>query len=542
MNSDSPIPPGDQPQPAAIDCGESTLGDWRYWCRRLLLCNPFYLCSAAFLLFGVNRLSLDPDFLGGEMPKLIFNFSALQSYGVLLVGTAILLARRRVLYDSALLVVMDHGLALVPFILISQAALIDRSLAWTLSLAGGVAALARAAVVRRFYSRFNLPLIALLFGLIILGANVALPLFFRSVVSATTVVDWPGPNRFIWLVLLPLLTVGANLLPRPERYCGLNPERPWLPLFIYGLWIAGSGVHVWCLGYLAKIELTGTLLAPTATVIAWTLWNRRTDFVEYPPLRWERCWLATTFVAPLLAAGERPVLFVLVGINSVFYAALWLRRHPLGAFASRLLQLSLVVLLAAVPDEWLAASRVEWGHSQLVMAAGFAWLLWRTLRSTNPRLGLVTGLALVVGIGSLPNSDWPVALEIGLAFVLTHSVRWRDEHHAGAALVRGLIAGAWAVHALLWTQEGDGTAMLTATSCAAVVSGAWACVRGWRRGLGFLVLPVSSAMAASSGPFNWMLKHGAPGLIALVASLVLFAIGTWVAWHRRNGVRETARS
>jgi hypothetical protein len=32
--------------------------DWRHWARRLLVCNPFFLCSAALLLFGVNRLSL----------------------------------------------------------------------------------------------------------------------------------------------------------------------------------------------------------------------------------------------------------------------------------------------------------------------------------------------------------------------------------------------------------------------------------------------------------------------------------------------------
>ncbi len=56
-----------------------------YWTKRLQAGNPFYLISAALLLFGINRLSVDPSFLGAELPNLIFNFSALQIYEVLLV-------------------------------------------------------------------------------------------------------------------------------------------------------------------------------------------------------------------------------------------------------------------------------------------------------------------------------------------------------------------------------------------------------------------------------------------------------------------------
>jgi hypothetical protein len=59
--------------------------DWRHWVRRLLICNPFFLCSAALLLFGVNRLSNDPNFLGDEIHNLLFNFFALQFYEVLVV-------------------------------------------------------------------------------------------------------------------------------------------------------------------------------------------------------------------------------------------------------------------------------------------------------------------------------------------------------------------------------------------------------------------------------------------------------------------------
>ena len=46
---------------------------------------------------------------------------------MLLVTTAIVLARRRIWYDSTLLVGLENLLVFVPFILISQAALIDQN-------------------------------------------------------------------------------------------------------------------------------------------------------------------------------------------------------------------------------------------------------------------------------------------------------------------------------------------------------------------------------------------------------------------------------
>ena len=60
-------PSEDSSAPAAV---EARGVDWRYWARRLLVCNPFFLCSAALLLFGVNRLSLDPNFLGDDRANL----------------------------------------------------------------------------------------------------------------------------------------------------------------------------------------------------------------------------------------------------------------------------------------------------------------------------------------------------------------------------------------------------------------------------------------------------------------------------------------
>src|SRR5258705_7690670 len=96
------------------------------WLRWIIARNPFYLLSAALLLFGVNRLSIDPGFIPGEESNLVFNFCALQVYEFLLVLVAIFLARRLIWYDSTLLIAIENGLVLVPCLLITHGTLIGR--------------------------------------------------------------------------------------------------------------------------------------------------------------------------------------------------------------------------------------------------------------------------------------------------------------------------------------------------------------------------------------------------------------------------------
>src|SRR5437867_848658 len=97
--------------------------------RRFLSCNPLYLVSAGLLLYGINRLSSGPPVAGAEPAQITFNFAALFLYEVLLVWTAIVLARRAIWYDSLLLVGLENLFVLVPFSLVSRAAQLDEPLA-----------------------------------------------------------------------------------------------------------------------------------------------------------------------------------------------------------------------------------------------------------------------------------------------------------------------------------------------------------------------------------------------------------------------------
>src|SRR5271170_7275225 len=96
-----------------------TRGDVARWVRQALARNPFYIISAALLLLSMRLLSGDSRIFTQETPQLLFNFSSFQVYELLLVGTAIVLARRKIWYDSGLLVGVETLFVFVPFILVS---------------------------------------------------------------------------------------------------------------------------------------------------------------------------------------------------------------------------------------------------------------------------------------------------------------------------------------------------------------------------------------------------------------------------------------
>src|SRR5579863_9008412 len=121
----------------------STSKPLSWWLRKFFACNPFYLVSAALLLYGCYSVSVDGTFVNRETARLIFSFSSVQLYEILLVVVAIFLARRCLWYDSTLLVGLENLLVFVPFILISQAALTGASMAQGICITAAGLALLR---------------------------------------------------------------------------------------------------------------------------------------------------------------------------------------------------------------------------------------------------------------------------------------------------------------------------------------------------------------------------------------------------------------
>src|SRR5262245_1606900 len=171
----------DTPIPAATPTMDWTL--CRFWLRRLLVGNPFYLASAAFLLYGIYRISLDQNFTDKEMSQLVFNFTALQVYEGLLTMTALFLARRRIWYDSTLLVVIEAAFVLIPFLLVIQAILLSNSVAYLMCGLTLLLAAVKCSGLKRFYPELNFPPALLGIGAVIGVVNCVLPLQFKSLLD-----------------------------------------------------------------------------------------------------------------------------------------------------------------------------------------------------------------------------------------------------------------------------------------------------------------------------------------------------------------------
>ncbi len=533
----SPTTPPVTPPPFPL---EENHVPWRDWARRLLVCNPFFLCSAALLLFALNRLSVDPEFLEREESKLLFNFTAIQLYQFLVVGTALVLARRRIWYDSALLVAVENGLAIVPFMLVSQAAMIDRSLGAVFVSIGTILTMLRVFAVRRGFPTFNLPGRLLLVGTVILAVNVALPLRLQAVVRATTVLDWEPYNAVFWQYVLPVLVALVNLLNRPKRYGGLDPERHWLPIFLVALWLAATALHGWSCAYIGKQTVTTAMLAPLSWIMAWTLWNRLTDFVETPAAQLQGAAFLLPLSSPWLAIPN-PALFAgLMAANAMVYGAAAFLNPARKSVALPAAYAASILCIAGLPMSLVTSvitisSRAEWIG---LLVGGLVTVA--SLRKFVPLRAVLGGICVGIGAGRLvPGMDGNLALQAAGLFVVLHSLLWIDTKTSSfdthVARYAGLIV--WGLAAITRDENALPSPAVVQVCGALVLALAWWAV--WRlRSRFFLIqIPVAAAIIGLWPAGAWIVQNGSSGILALIASLLLFASGCALAWTRSRWER-----
>ena len=539
MNSDSPTPPfpaPGSPAPAFVPKLPSAAIDWQHWARRLLVCNPFFLCSVALLLFSLDKLTGDPGFLdGNETHQLVFVFFALQIYELIVTGTAVVLGRRQIWYDSALLTVLDHGLVLVPFMMMSQAVLTSWPLTILLAATGGAMAATRVFAVRKWNPRFNLPPRALALGAALLLLNLALPVWFRSIVN-DDYEFWAGPNLWLWLVALPLLAAAANLLPRPTRYGGLELERPWLPLFLFGLWLTGTAVHVWSVGYVARLNLPLPLLAPLAVALAWTLFNRIADCVREPSWRWGGALLLLVFAAPVLALLRPEIFHPLALLNLAGFVVLMLKAPgQLARVARGFVLASVPLLIAGISPKWLAPISAELARVNPLSAALALLIAGAAFHSVRWQFGAFGAVTLALAMaGGYPHVAGHAALQTGIVFLFLHSFRWVADECADHRALRWCLAAAWTADAAVWTRVvAWEPAIFTTLAAALVAVTALVLWLRWKLPVP-LALWAGCAGASLAAPGNWFIANSRPGLLALAGSLGLFALGTALAWTRHR--------
>lgn len=519
---------------------------WGRWLRGFLATNPFYLMSAALLLYGIYRVSTGPGVFASETAQLAFNFGALQFYEILLVGTAILLARRAVWYDSTLLAAVENALVFVPFILVTQAALIEQTWVWGFCGVGVVLATARASAARSWLRTLNLPVRALGCGALVLAVNAALPVIYRHLHESkygTKLTEGAAYafNEWTWLALLPVVILSAVLLPKPLATGELWPQRRWLPAGFFTLWLAATATHLYSLGYVYDFDLRRELVAPGVWALAWALCLRIGEFIQTPGPRL-RHWLFMLPVAAPFVAGlaNNRITLALAALNAAAYVIAALIGHQ-PRLARNLAIASTLAVIAAIPHGWGAVVIPGFNPLKAVTAATLAGLILPALLSRNPNLGLLGAIAMAGAVGSLiqPASlgfHW--AMQAGCVFLLLHSLAWNGKAKE-EGMARWFVAVMWFIHALVWARIGEPGVALCGLGLFVLV--VWATARrlGWVERL--IVLPMAASLVMLSVPLDaslrWLIAAPA-GLTAVLGSFALFALGTAAAltkhrWHER---------
>ncbi len=514
-----------------------------YWVKKFLACNPFYLVSAALLLYGFYLVSSDANFPGREVSQLGFNFGSLQFYEILLVVTAIFLARRRIWYDSVLLTSLENLLVLVPFILISQAALLNQRIVWIICLAGGVAALLRFWGLKHFFKELNLSRRMLGCGLVLLLVNVALPLIYRHL-HETKFGTKPTEgaafemDRYSWLVLLPALFALFNLLPRPRQTetGDLPPQHPWLPLGWFALWLGGSAVHLFCLGYVYNFDWEFLFAVPLLWVVLWSIHWRHSDFLSRPMPLLSRILLMPPVMITFLAmtrAGN-PVFLVLTALNIALFICI-LAKERGNRTAFHLLLVSFATLLAGLSRTVEPRLPTEFNADKWIVLIALGYLMYWVLRSRNVKLGLAG--SWVVAIATLLSSKnmeigAPLAIQLGLAFLLLHSLFWKEQGSQAAGVLR-LVAGVvWVLHALFLVHSGWAYAMPLAYGTGGLLLAVSAIVRFCSGGWKPIAVPIAASLVLLAQPGDFLagkLQSTPDGLLALLGSFLLFGLGTLAA-------------
>jgi len=547
-NKDFPAGPVETPPVLTAVASRPNKGASPSVIKRLLAYNPFYLTSAALLLYGLYRISVDPSFVNREVAQLCFNLSSLEIYEALVVFTAILLAARAIRYDSNLLVGLENLLVLVPFILISQAALIDQHIVWLVSIACGLLALARTGSLQHWNGHFKYPKRLLGLGAIVLLFNIALPIAYRVLHESKfgTKPDWGAAyetNRFIWWLGLPLLCALFEGAPVTAASNAPSFARRFVWHGLYILWLAGTVVHLYCLGYIYDFTLRPEYAAPAAWVMSWIAARRILDSISHLKAEWQHAILVFPVLATLFALPQSSegVFLVLSGLNVLAYAALLFSGRIHSKLVLHFCAASILAFLCALPshifETWFGAN----GHLKLAGGITVAYILYWIGLSRNPKIGLLGALlvaaatAMLIGQGqSVPH--W--AAQAGLAFLLVHSLRWRDSEEPGAVAVRRLAALFWIGHSLVWTQSGGAFWMLLCIAGPVLLIAL--IHRIFSGDFGPMITPLAAIVVLLCSPGDLVVSkaHTAPlGLIAIVCSFGLFAVGTVSAltkhrWHK----------
>lgn len=519
------------------------------WWKALIRCNPFYLASALLLVYGIYRASVDPQFFRSDTMQLLFSFSSMQLYGVMLLATAIFLARRKIWYDSALLVFLEHFLVLIPFMLISHAVFLEKGLAWAFCLAGTLLAVCTYSGFKALIPRINLPRELLLVGLFILAVNVAIPLVFRKGLDTENEL-WTGRSLYCWFLWLPLLALLGNIIPTPMR--SQEPreehEKEWIPVVTHLLWISGTAVHLYTIGYVDEQKFAPNHLSLLLWAVTWFCCAKAIPLFEPVSAHKEKALALPMFLAIPVLATDRPMLFLgATLLNALIYSVVY-HRSSISKLTLGYAAISTAMALIAVPDSWFRQFVPGVGKAHLLVALLAFGGIILSLRHHTARWGLLGSFSLfLLFAGALEGSRLAgdVGLQAAIVFYLLHSLSWKTKE-PGAAFSIGLAVFCWGAHTIYLQQ------LTTIKFAAAIPPGASILLLAgvlvaqllFRREVPLLVLTGLAVLLLTPGlNLALWIKQAPAGVLAVGTSFGLFALGTtYAVLKQKHLVLQETRS
>jgi hypothetical protein len=494
----------------------------------VMVCNPFLLLSPMFLLYGIYRAVVAPNLFHGDTANTLFNFVALSLYILLVCVTSTLLARKRIMPDTMMLLILHALLFVAPFLLIAHSVFLEGPVAISLGAGGIGCGLAQLFALRkRLPDTFVSPqLIA--GGALILAVNFAAPMLFRHRLENSNEA-WTLAGAYAWNLLLPLLVAWMNLLP--NRVSGpMLWSRTWFAFATFLLWLAGTVIQLWSVAYVDDRALHAHQFTVALWVLAWTALRRASILPERYAEQIRAIAPASIFLIPALGGFLGLDLNIACALFALNIPLLLLKLGRLPAIA--LAALSFIAALCCLPVHWMHFMIPSADRAQFVAVTFAALVIGVLAYARDSRAGFVGSLSVAVGISVFTDYSGTLALNIAILFLFLHQLRWSQRRRDEKVLLT--LAGViWIAQTLALDLSGSTDARI-APFIATIV--ATICLRNASVGLSTsLIPPTCSIVALLIHPLHRTIvtvSKAPSGAIAIVLGFALLGIGAWHALKR----------
>ncbi|HVK59829.1 MAG TPA: hypothetical protein VM735_13670, partial [Candidatus Kapabacteria bacterium] len=309
-------------------------------------------------------------------------------------------------------------------------------------------------------------------------------------------------------------------------------RKQWLPLTVLLLWITGTAAHLYSVGYVDDQKFELAKFSVLAWAIGWLLCAKITLLLSRFTPAAPEIMLSLPIAAPLLA-WERPGIAVTLHIlNAAIFGVLCIRWKGLRIPAI-LGGVSLLLALFTVPNDWLTPVIKGYNKAGLAFSLVAALLMIKAIRTRTAKWALIGSFVTVIFLlGLALNSRFSphYALQFAPLFALVHSLFWKGPQERGSTVLLLGAATILCLDSYAIAQQGHYAPHLLPYLCAAPLL----VITSFRRA----VVPIIAAIASMLVPplsYATSVAEGTPtGILALMASFILFAVGTTFAvWKNR---------